>query len=260
MSEPNLQRSTYDMKIFDDVIYNTEHKIIFYPSGNKKREEFYVNDKLHFERKFFPKDDKCSVFSFRPKNVAVIEYYDSTNEREYHIERWLNGKQLPISDDTYINKFTLIKREWRLNDKLHNEDGPAIIEYFHADSYEPDAWYPSVDLVKQYDENVIKSAWCINGNLHRLDGPAYIEYYIEGGIKAELWYRNGKLHRSDGPAVVRYPNRNVPKDEYWSDGVPSEPQRVPGEPQRVPSEPQRVPSEPQRVPSEPQRVPSEPQP
>ena len=63
------------------------------------------------------------------------------------------------------------KQEWRLNGKLHREDGPAFIL---GDC----------------------QAWFLNGLLHRVDGPAYIDGYYQG------WYNNGLRHRVDGPAYI----------------------------------------------------------
>ncbi len=63
-------------------------------------------------------------------------------------------------------------KEWRINGKLHREDGPAI-EYPNGDK-----------------------EWYINGKHHREDGPA-IE--LHDGHKE--WRINGELHREDGPAV-----------------------------------------------------------
>ena len=65
-------------------------------------------------------------------------------------------------------------KEWRLNGKLHREDGPA---YEHSNGCKE---------------------WCLNGKLHREEGPAYEE---PGGTKA--WYLNGKHHREDGPLLRR---------------------------------------------------------
>ena len=59
-------------------------------------------------------------------------------------------------------------REWRLNDKCHREDGPAIE---HADG---------------------SKSWYLNGKLHREDGPA-VEY-VDG---RESWYLNGKCLTKD---------------------------------------------------------------
>ena len=63
-------------------------------------------------------------------------------------------------------------KEWRLNGKLHREDGPAA-EYANGTKY-----------------------WYLNGKLHREDGPA-----VERANGYKEWRLNGKLHREDGPAV-----------------------------------------------------------
>jgi hypothetical protein len=61
---------------------------------------------------------------------------------------------------------------WRLDGKLHREDGPAV-EY--ADG---------------------SKTWYLNDKLHREDGPAY-----EGVDGTKAWFLHGKWHREDGPAV-----------------------------------------------------------
>lgn len=63
---------------------------------------------------------------------------------------------------------------WYQNNRLHREDGPAVI----------------------YPNGV--SEWYSKGKLHRLDGPA-IEYPDGTGF----WMQYNKLHREDGPAVER---------------------------------------------------------
>lgn len=55
-------------------------------------------------------------------------------------------------------------RSWRLNGKLHREDGPAV------------------------EDASGNRVWWLNGKRHREDGPA-IEY-ADGGKE---WYLNGKL-------------------------------------------------------------------
>lgn len=72
-------------------------------------------------------------------------------------------------------------QEWRLDRKLHREDGPAIV----------------------YPDGSFK--WFLNGLLHREDGPAVIH---SGGSME--WYQNGKLHNPSGPAII-YPNG----DTFW---------------------------------------------
>ena len=62
--------------------------------------------------------------------------------------------------------------EYKLNGKLHREDGPAI-EYASG-----------------------TKCWYLNGLNHRENGPA-VEY--PNGTK--YWLINGLFHRDDGPAV-----------------------------------------------------------
>ena len=63
-------------------------------------------------------------------------------------------------------------KSWRLDGKLHREDGPAV-EYANGCKY-----------------------WFLNDKYHREDGPA-VEY--ANGCK--YWYLNGERHRTDGPAI-----------------------------------------------------------
>jgi hypothetical protein len=63
-------------------------------------------------------------------------------------------------------------KEWRLNNLLHREDGPAVEYSFGTKLY------------------------FLNGQLHRVDGPA-----IEWRDGTKHWCLNGKLHREDGPAI-----------------------------------------------------------
>jgi len=69
--------------------------------------------------------------------------------------------------DEYGNKFHY------LNDFLHCEDGPAVINTDGTQS------------------------WYVNGVRHREDGPAFININ-----EHQEWFLNGKHHREDGPAVI----------------------------------------------------------
>jgi hypothetical protein len=60
-----------------------------------------------------------------------------------------------------------------LNDRLHREDGPALIN------------------------SEGEKRWYLHGKLHRVDGPAIESPF--GGYKA--WLYHGRLHRVDGPAI-----------------------------------------------------------
>lgn len=72
--------------------------------------------------------------------------------------------------------------EYRVNDDLHREDGPAFVN-LNGDRY----WYK-------------------HGNLHRKNGPA-----IELANGEKYWYEQGLKHREDGPAVT-YPGGAA---EWW---------------------------------------------
>ena len=70
---------------------------------------------------------------------------------------------------------------WYKDDKLHREDGPAVV-------------YSNGDKV-----------WALNGEPHRVNGPAAV--YFCGN---KLWYLNGRLHRIDGPAI-----ENIDGNNFW---------------------------------------------
>ena len=74
--------------------------------------------------------------------------------------------------------------EWRLNDKPHRTNGPAI--------------------VKLYDHE----EWYCRGKLHRADGPAVINHH------RKEWWCHGQPHRSDGPAVIY----SCGRQEWWYHG------------------------------------------
>ena len=122
----------------------------------------------------------------------------------YYIET--TGQQLSTSLETEIGikmeysldendtlnhlKYRIVRKEgithyYDAQDRLHHDDGPAVIT---------DKGY---------------KAWWKHGRIHRDDGPAII---YGGGD--EFWYNNGKLHREDGPAIIRSDGRQ----EWWNNG------------------------------------------
>ena len=64
-------------------------------------------------------------------------------------------------------------KRWYKEDKLHRDDGPALI------------WADGSNF------------WYKEGKLHRDDGPAII--YSSG---RQEWWKDGNWHRDDGPAVI----------------------------------------------------------
>ena len=79
------------------------------------------------------------------------------------------------------------RRYYTSENKLHREDGPAVI----------------------WEEGCLE--WWINGLRHREDGPAIV--YSDGG---EEWFHTGKRHRLDGPAYIHTNG----KKEWWQNGKP----------------------------------------
>jgi len=76
-------------------------------------------------------------------------------------------------------------KQWRLNGKLHREDGHAV-ESAGGAKY-----------------------WYLNGQYHRADGPS-----CEWTDGTKIWHLNGKLHREDGPAREWAGGMK----EWWVDG------------------------------------------
>lgn len=84
---------------------------------------------------------------------------------------------------------------WRLNGRLHREDGPAV-EFASGTK----VWYHN-DLRHREDGPAIEYAdgdkhWYRHGLCHREDGPA--REYASGHKE---WCLDDRLHREDGPAI-----------------------------------------------------------
>ena len=77
------------------------------------------------------------------------------------------------------------RTEWRVYEKLHRDNGPAI----------------------EYSDG--SKEWWLNGQLHRADGPA-VEY--SDGTKK--WFLHGQRHRDNGPAI----ERSNGYKEWWLNG------------------------------------------
>ena len=88
--------------------------------------------------------------------------------------------------------------KWVLNNKIHREDGSAVIKY--------------------NDGNVIEEQWRVEGRLHRKDAPAIIRYK-DGVVVEEEWFTNNIRHRIDGSARIEYNNGKVNAEQWWVDGT-----------------------------------------
>ncbi len=105
----------------------------------------------------------------------------------------MNKITLDKVNTSFTIKFCLLKdgtMEWRLNDQVHREDGPAVIS-------------PNGD-----------EFWFCHGRFHRIGGPAI---KLSSGYQA--WYSDGELHRVNGPAV----RHDDGSEEWWENGLKSLP-------------------------------------
>ena len=104
---------------------------------------------------------------------------------EHRIERYPNGNI----------KF----EQYRVDGKLHRNDGPAAIEYYENGD-------------KKYEE------YLINGKYHRNDGPAIIKYSENGNIQYEEYYLNGN-HISLETVQNMIKDLGIPEDHINWDQV-----------------------------------------
>jgi antitoxin component YwqK of YwqJK toxin-antitoxin module len=86
---------------------------------------------------------------------------------------------------------------WKINDKCHNDNGPAFIRYYKNCKIQSQPWY-------------------INGELHNENGPAYIYYYENGQIQSQEWYVHGELHNENGPAHIWYDKNGKIEVQFWN--------------------------------------------
>ena len=115
--------------------------------------------------------------------------------------------------------------EWKLNNNIHREDGPAEIGYYDDGGIEWEIWRINGAIhrdgapahIEYYRNGKIKYlSWHEKGLFHREGAPAMLQFYPDGQVKWEDWYVYGKRHREDGPALIEYrPNGEVYKEDWW---------------------------------------------
>ena len=127
--------------------------------------------------------------------ISQINYNNENNERH----------RIPLLGPAtiwYEKNGDISIKEYRVNNKKHNLDGPASIGYYYK---------TGVISYKEY--------W-VDNKLHRLDGPAEINYHENGQIFFKTYYSYGINHRLDGPAYITYDeNGNITCKENWINGV-----------------------------------------
>ena len=103
--------------------------------------------------------------------------------------------------ENWLEKIKNYKIIYKLNDKMHRKDGPAVIYYFDNGKIQSEIYY-------------------YNNKFHRNNGPALIEYYFNEKIQSERYLQNSKRHRTDGPASIEYYiNGSIKLEEYYINGI-----------------------------------------
>jgi len=130
-----------------------------------------------------------------PSLLAVLLF---TNRCGIKLPKDIRKKLLKYFAKVYIYDYTFKHgiHEYKVDGKLHREDGPALIT---DDGYQ--SWYKNGKWHRADGPACIwpdgTQQWCRNGKLHRENDPAHI-----GADGKQYWYKNGKCHREDGPAII----------------------------------------------------------
>lgn len=101
-----------------------------------------------------------------------------------------------------------------VNNKLHSEDGPAIIDFDGSQHwfFEGKRHRNKGPAVIRETDHHSKKMWYQHGHLHRENGPALVAG--ADGKCLEEWYAYGKLHRENEPAIIHQDGTI----EYYRDG------------------------------------------
>jgi len=140
---------------------------------------------------------------------------------------------------------------WRLNDKIHRINGPAIIvnvkmgdytlisymnkagvyregcywKYMHQNVLSSEYYYPWNILNPETTSQCYKVYYLKHGKIHRdtlskkgKTEPAIISKITEYNPKGDRkWYQNDKIHREDGPAAIVKKNKNKSDGKYYKE-------------------------------------------
>ncbi len=187
--------------------------LVYYPSGRLQGEQWFLDGQ-----------------AYRPNGLPVLTEYreDGSIERRQWNERRTDGQSIPAHQAAFRFDGTLRGENWRVDGKLHREDGPAIREYRRNGSLKAEHWFregnrfrvngPGAVMYREdgsvswechtfrdgvwqdgqpsfikraRDGHVTRHEWN-EGNRHRVDGPAVIDYHSDGTVKRERWFIDGK--------------------------------------------------------------------
>jgi hypothetical protein len=216
-------------------LHREDGPAIEYANGDTS---WYLNNKLHREdgpalesaeglkfwylqgNQYTEAGWKKKVSAMKKKDIksktASHEATDSTQPvmevDNYGIKRWkLNGR-LHREDGPAVESINGNK-EWYCHGQLHRVDGPAI-EWYDGDKwwylkgkkYTEAGWKKQVSSMKKRDVNSKTVS-------HEANDPTQqVMEVVEDGTK--YWKLNGQLHREDGPAIEWFNGR---KDWYLHD-------------------------------------------
>lgn len=130
---------------------------------------------------------------------------------------------------SYNGDGKIISQEIKVNDVLHNEHGPALIEYWDYDVIRRKTWYNNGDIHSYNDNPAViiyektlygkmfigTQLWKNHGKMERLNGPAAIHFREDGSKVCESWYKDGIFHREGGPAETFYTSTGSIMTSTW---------------------------------------------
>ena len=174
----------------------------------------------HIQRHF----TNCIEY-FQYSKASLAEYNppkDGKIIREYRIGNKLHNIDGPAVEWLNGEKF------WFQNGKLHRDNDLPAIEYANGDSYERELcsiqsgtegskqWYQQGKCHRDNDLPAIEwvngtKEWYQNGKLHRDNDLPAIQYCNE----TKEWHQNGKLHRDNDLPAIEYINGYK---EWWING------------------------------------------
>jgi hypothetical protein len=186
---------------FDDKRHREDGPAYSTPAGQK---EWFVKGLRHrLDGPAMEYADGGKLWYINNINVTESVFNDNEQVKAY---KKANQPAAPVPVMTTNSSGDKV---WKLNGKLHREDGPAV-EYNHG-----------------------HNVWYLNDRKHRVDGPASItaagdkewffegKYHRAGNLPAaeyaggdKYWFVNGVRHRTDG-AAIEYANGDR---GYYLDG------------------------------------------
>lgn len=158
-----------------------------------------------------------------PDNISI-----ATLNKENKLS--LLPKIVEVLDETKI--------EWKTwknkNDKIHRENGPAVI-YYQNDSIINKEWFlnnknysgfdTKASCLEFYEDNMLKKAIWTNkeGFMHSLSHPAYLYYDRINKTNKLMWYFEGIPTRQPDllhlPTVLYIKNNEVVDFQYHLEGI-----------------------------------------